>query len=134
MIKRIFGWTNVEVPVIGQGTWMMEGDHDTERRAVETLGRGLDLGLTHIDTAEMYGDGRVEQLVAEAIAGRRDEVSLASKVLPFECLLSGHLEGLRRRPETPSDGSARPLHVALGGPPSDRRNDASHGEADRTGA
>ena len=70
MIKRPFGWTNVEVPVIGQGTWMIEGDPDREKRAVETLRWGLDLGLTHIDTAEMYGEGRVAQLVAEAIVGR----------------------------------------------------------------
>src|SRR3984957_19569573 len=91
MIKRPFGWTNVEVPVIGQGTWMIEGDPDREKRAVETLRLGLDLGLTHIDTAEMYGDGRVEQLVAEVIAGRRDEVFLASKVLPSNAAYEGTL-------------------------------------------
>lgn len=67
MIKPPFGWTNVEVPAIGQGTWMIEGDSDREKRAVETLRLGLDLGLTHIDTAEMYGEGRVEQLVAEPL-------------------------------------------------------------------
>jgi diketogulonate reductase-like aldo/keto reductase len=92
MIKRPFGWTNVEVPVIGQGTWMIEGDPDREKRAVETLRLGLDLGLTHIDTAEMYGEGRVEQLVAEAIAGRRDEVFLASKVLPSNASYEGTLK------------------------------------------
>ena len=92
MIKRPFGWTNVEVPVIGQGTWMIEGDPDKEKRAVETLRLGLDLGLTHIDTAEMYGDGRVEQLVAEAIVGRRDEVFLASKVLPSNASYQGTLK------------------------------------------
>ena len=92
MIKRPFGWTNVEVPVIGQGTWMIEGDPDREKRAVETLRLGLDLGLTHIDTAEMYGEGRVEQLVAEAIVGRRDEVFLASKVLPSNASYEGTLK------------------------------------------
>jgi diketogulonate reductase-like aldo/keto reductase len=92
MIKRPFGWTNVEVPVIGQGTWMIEGDPDREKRAVETLRLGLDLGLTHIDTAEMYGEGRVEQLVAEAIVGRRDEVFLASKVLPSNASYQGTLK------------------------------------------
>jgi len=92
MIKRPFGWTNVEVPVIGQGTWMIEGDPDREKRAVETLRLGLDLGLTHIDTAEMYGEGRVEQLVAEAILGRRDEVFLASKVLPSNASYEGTLK------------------------------------------
>jgi Aldo/keto reductase family len=133
MIKRPFGWTNVEVPVIGQGTWMIEGDPDREKRAVETLRLGLDLGLTHIDTAEMYGEGRVEQLVAEAIAGRRDEVFLASKVLPSNASYEGTLKACESSLKTPSDGLARPLHFALGGPASDRRNDASHGEADRTG-
>ena len=92
MIKRPFGWTKVEVPVIGQGTWMIEGDPDREKRAVETLRGGLDLGLTHIDTAEMYGEGRAEQLVAEAIAGRRDEVFLASKVLPSNASYQGTLK------------------------------------------
>jgi diketogulonate reductase-like aldo/keto reductase len=70
------------VPALGQGTWNM-GD-DPARRAEElaTLRRGIDLGLTLIDTAEMYGDGLAESLVGEAIAGRRDEVFLVSKVYP----------------------------------------------------
>ncbi len=70
-----------EVPVIGQGTWNME--LDDKQAAIAALRRGLDLGMTHIDTAEMYGSGRVERLVGKAISGRRDEVYLASKVLPF---------------------------------------------------
>ena len=49
MLKRKFGWTDVMVPVIGQGTWMIEGDLNTERLAVGALRLGLDLGLTHID-------------------------------------------------------------------------------------
>jgi diketogulonate reductase-like aldo/keto reductase len=70
------------VPALGQGTWNI-GD-DPRRRADEiaSLRRGLDLGLTLVDTAEMYGDGRSEQLIGEAIAGRRDEVFLVSKVYP----------------------------------------------------
>ena len=70
------------VPVLGQGTWYLgEG---LRPRAVEiaALRLGLDLGMTLIDTAEMYGDGAAEKLVGEAIAGRRDEVFLVSKVLP----------------------------------------------------
>ena len=59
---------------------------------METLRLGLNLGLTHIDTAEMYGDGRVEQVVAEAISGRRDEVFLASKVLPSNASYEGALK------------------------------------------
>jgi diketogulonate reductase-like aldo/keto reductase len=77
------------VPVIGQGTWMIDGDQETERRAVATLRLGIDLGMTHIDTAEMYGNGRVEELVGEAIAGRRNEVFLASKVLPSNASYEG---------------------------------------------
>jgi len=70
------------VAALGQGTWMM-GDHRARRsEEIATLRRGIDLGMTLIDTAEMYGDGRSEQLVAEATAGRRDEVFIVSKVLP----------------------------------------------------
>jgi diketogulonate reductase-like aldo/keto reductase len=79
MRARTFGTTGRKVPVMGQGTWAMERDRAD---AVRALRRGLDLGLTHLDTAEMYGDGAVEELVGEAIAGRRDDVFLASKVLP----------------------------------------------------
>src|SRR6059036_547174 len=80
MERRRFGPTKRDVPVIGQGTWHLGEIDRTD--AILTLRRGLDLGMTHIDTAEMYGSGVVEKLVAEAIAGRRDEVFLVSKVLP----------------------------------------------------
>src|SRR4051812_23184346 len=80
MERRRFGPTNREVPVIGQGTWYNESDDHAS--AVAALRRGLDLGMTHLDTAEMYGSGAAEEMVAEAIAGRRDEVFLVSKVLP----------------------------------------------------
>jgi diketogulonate reductase-like aldo/keto reductase len=96
MLKRNFGWTGVKVAVIGQGTWMIEGNPGTERRAVAALRLGLDLGMTHIDTAEMYGNGRAEELVAEAIAGRRDEVFLASKVLPSNASFEGTMRACTR--------------------------------------
>lgn len=96
MIKLKFGWTNVQVPVIGQGTWMIEGDQDSERLAIEGLRLGLDLGLTHIDTAEMYGNGHVEEMVAEAIADRREEVFLVSKVLPSNASYEGTLKACAR--------------------------------------
>jgi diketogulonate reductase-like aldo/keto reductase len=70
------------VPAFGQGTWYMGDDRARREEEIATLRLGLDLGATLIDTAEMYGDGRAEQLVGEAIAGRRDEVFLVSKVLP----------------------------------------------------
>jgi diketogulonate reductase-like aldo/keto reductase len=96
MTKRKFSWAGINVPVIGQGTWMMEGSREVEKRAVEALRLGLDLGMTHIDTAELYGDGRVEELVAEAITGRRDEVFLASKVMPSHASFEGTLRACER--------------------------------------
>ena len=84
------------VPALGQGTWNM-GDNRTARaREIATLRRGLDLGLTLIDTAEMYGDGRSEQLIAEAIDGRRDEVFIVSKVLPNHASRRGTVAACER--------------------------------------
>jgi diketogulonate reductase-like aldo/keto reductase len=80
MHQHRFGSTKRPVAVIGQGTWYL--DEAPRGSAVDALRRGLDLGMTHIDTAEMYGSGAAEQLVGEAIAGRREEVFLVSKVLP----------------------------------------------------
>jgi len=71
-----------KLPVLGQGTWAMGEDRHARKAEVAALRLGLDLGLTVIDTAEMYADGGAEKVVAEAIAGRRDEVFLISKVLP----------------------------------------------------
>lgn len=96
MIKRKFGWTGVEVPIIGQGTWMIDGDPETESRAIQTLRLGLDLGMSHIDTAEMYGEGHVEELVGKAIAGRRDEIFLVSKVLPSNASYDGTLKACEK--------------------------------------
>jgi diketogulonate reductase-like aldo/keto reductase len=93
---RPFGWTGVPVPIIGQGTWMIEGAPGAERRSVDALRAGIDLGLTHIDTAEMYGSGRAEELTAEAIAGRRDEIFLVSKVLPSNASYDGTLRACER--------------------------------------
>jgi diketogulonate reductase-like aldo/keto reductase len=70
------------VPVLGQGTWKMGEDGRRRADEVNALKLGLDLGITLIDTAEMYASGGAEEVVAEAIAGRRDEVFLVSKVLP----------------------------------------------------
>jgi diketogulonate reductase-like aldo/keto reductase len=78
MKTKKFGTTGHDVSVIGQGTWYI--DHGDRKQAVAALRRGIDLGMTHIDTAEMYGDA--ELVIAEAIAGRRDETYLVSKVLP----------------------------------------------------
>ncbi|ESX00719.1 MULTISPECIES: aldo/keto reductase [unclassified Mesorhizobium] len=77
------------VQVLGQGTWKM--GEDSRRRAgeVNALKLGLDLGMTLIDTAEMYASGGAEEVVAEAIAGRRDELFLVSKVLPSNASRAG---------------------------------------------
>ncbi|MCX6631832.1 MAG: aldo/keto reductase [Candidatus Solibacter sp.] len=96
MTQRPFGWTGAQVPVIGQGTWMIEGSADVERRSVDALRAGIDLGLTHIDTAEMYGSGRAEEIAGKAIAGRRDEVFLVSKVLPSNASYEGALRACER--------------------------------------
>jgi len=84
------------VPALGQGTWNM-GDRPAVRaEELAALRMGLDNGLTLIDTAEMYGDGRSETLVAEAIAGRRNEVFLVSKVLPGNASRSGAIAACER--------------------------------------
>jgi diketogulonate reductase-like aldo/keto reductase len=77
------------VPALGQGTWNMGDSARTRQEEIATLRRGIDLGLTLVDTAEMYGDGRSESLVGEAIHGRRDEVFLVSKVYPHNASARG---------------------------------------------
>ncbi|HXD51435.1 MAG TPA: aldo/keto reductase [Burkholderiales bacterium] len=92
MNTKPFGKTGASVSVIGQGTWYL--DHGDRKRAVAALQRGLDLGMTHIDTAEMYGDA--ELVIADAIAGRRDEVFLVSKVLPSNASRRGTITACER--------------------------------------
>jgi diketogulonate reductase-like aldo/keto reductase len=89
MTSRTFGSTGVSIPVLGQGTWQMEGDD--RKNAIAALRTGIELGMTHVDTAELYGSGRVEELVAEAIAGKRDQLYLVSKVMPSHASHSGTL-------------------------------------------
>ncbi|HVS34166.1 MAG TPA: aldo/keto reductase [Gemmataceae bacterium] len=94
MERRPFGPTGREVSAIGQGTWSIEeGDR---AGAIAALRLGLDLGMSHIDAAEMYGDGAAEEMVGEAIAGRRDEVFLISKVLPSNASRTGTMEACTR--------------------------------------
>lgn len=94
MEKRPFGGTGARVPFIGQGTWQMEDDdRDACIRALQV---GMSLGLTHIDTAELYGHGEVEKLVGEAIAGRREQVFLVSKVMPSNASYEGTLRACER--------------------------------------
>jgi len=93
MQRRPFGPSRVMVPIIGQGTWTMERHR---KESIAALRRGLDLGMTRIDTAEMYGGGAVEEVVGEAIRGRRDEVFLVSKVLPSNASYRGMVEACER--------------------------------------
>lgn len=78
-----------QVPRIGQGTWRMGEDANQRQAEVRALREGLDLGMTLIDTAEMYAEGGAEQIVGEAIRGRRDEVYLVSKVYPHNANAAG---------------------------------------------
>ena len=87
-----FGQTKRDVSVIGQGTWYI--DHSDRAAAVRALQAGLDAGMSHIDTAEMYGDA--ELVIAEAIARRRDEVFLVSKVLPSNASRKGTIAACER--------------------------------------
>jgi diketogulonate reductase-like aldo/keto reductase len=90
--QKKFGSTGAQVSVIGQGTWYIDQGH--RKTAVAALRRGLDLGMTHIDTAEMYGDA--ELVIAEAIQGRRDEAFLVSKVLPSNASRRGTITACER--------------------------------------
>jgi diketogulonate reductase-like aldo/keto reductase len=80
------------IPALGQGTWHMAEDPRRRREEIGALRLGIDLGMTLIDTAEMYADGAAEQLVGEAIEGFRDDVFLVSKVLPHHATLRGTIE------------------------------------------
>jgi diketogulonate reductase-like aldo/keto reductase len=84
------------VPVLGQGTWKMGEDPKTRRQEVEALRSGVELGMSLIDTAEMYGEGRAEQLIAEVIPGHRDDVFLASKFYPHNATHEGVVAACER--------------------------------------
>ena len=94
MRTATFGPTRAAVSIVGQGTWNLE--QTNEKDAVAALQAGIAAGMTHIDTAELYGDGRAEQIVGRAIAGRRDKVFVVSKVLPSNASYRGTLEACER--------------------------------------
>src|SRR5215467_13396646 len=96
---QTFGASGAQVPVIGQGTWQMESDDAPS--AIAALRAGIDLGMTHIDTAELYGSGSVEEdIVSHAIDKRREQIYLVSKVMPSHASRAGTLraceQSLRR--------------------------------------
>src|SRR5512140_2589843 len=84
------------VPSLGQGTWHMGERGGNRRQEADALRLGLDLGMTLIDTAEMYADGGAEQMVGEAIEGRREEVFLVSKVWPHNASRQGAVAACER--------------------------------------
>jgi diketogulonate reductase-like aldo/keto reductase len=92
MKSKVFGKGGPQVSVIGQGTWYL--DRGDRKRAVAALRRGIELGMTHIDTAEMYGDA--ELVIADAIASARDELFLVSKVLPSNASRRGTITACER--------------------------------------
>jgi diketogulonate reductase-like aldo/keto reductase len=84
------------VPALGQGTWKMGDDPRQRAEEIATLRLGIERGLTLIDTAEMYGEGRAEELIAEAIEGRREQVFLVSKVYPHNASRRGAVVACER--------------------------------------
>lgn len=84
------------VPALGMGTWNMGESRAARAEEIATLRLGLDLGLRLIDTAEMYGEGQSEEMIGEAIAGRRDEAFLVSKVYPFNASRRGTVQACER--------------------------------------
>jgi len=84
------------VPALGQGTWCMGENRAARAEEIATLRLGLDLGITLIDTAEMYGEGKAEELIGEAITGRRDQAFLVSKVYPHNATRKGAVAACER--------------------------------------
>jgi diketogulonate reductase-like aldo/keto reductase len=94
MQRRPFGQTGAQTPVIGQGTWMLE--RSDRNSAIAALRRGFALGMMHVDTAEVYGNGAVEEMVGEAIVDRRADVFLVSKVRPGNASRQGTVQACER--------------------------------------
>lgn len=95
-IRQITLPSGETVPALGQGTWKMGESASRRADEVRALQLGIDLGMTLIDTAEMYADGGSEEMVAEAIAGRRDGLFLVSKVWPHNASLKGAIAACER--------------------------------------
>ncbi|QCG94228.1 aldo/keto reductase [Azospirillum sp. TSA2s] len=95
-MKRVTLPDGTEVPALGQGTWMMAEGRGDRAAEIAALRAGIDRGMTLIDTAEMYGDGASEELVGEAIAGRRDRLFIVTKVLPSNASRIGTVKACER--------------------------------------
>jgi diketogulonate reductase-like aldo/keto reductase len=95
-MKTVILPSGEKIPALGQGTWNMGDTRETRAEEIATLQLGIDLGLTLIDTAEMYGEGKAEELVGEAISGRREQVFLVSKVYPHNASRKGAVAACER--------------------------------------
>ena len=95
-MKTVALLSGERVPALGQGTWCMGETKAARAEEIATLRLGLDLGITLIDTAEMYGEGKAEELIGEAIAGRRDQAFLVSKVYPHNATRKGAVAACER--------------------------------------
>ncbi|MEL6163515.1 MAG: aldo/keto reductase [Cyanobacteria bacterium J06628_3] len=95
-MKKIHLSTGRDIPVLGQGTWRMGEDSSQKDAEIAALRLGLDMGMTLIDTAEMYGEGGAEEVVGEAIQNRREEVYLVSKVYPHNASRQGAIKACER--------------------------------------
>lgn len=95
-IRRVALPSGERIGALGQGTWYLGENPATRAAEIAALRTGLDLGLTVVDTAEMYGQGASEILVGEALAGRRDEVFLVDKVLPNHATAAGTIRACRQ--------------------------------------
>lgn len=97
MRTKSFGSLNEQVPVIGQGTWKLSEDPNGLEQAAAALKAGIEIGMVHIDTAEMYGDGQAEKTVASAIKGfPREQLFIVSKVLPANASYEGTIAACDR--------------------------------------
>ncbi len=97
MIRKPFGPTGVAVPVIGQGTWDIPESGSRRAESIRALRRGIELGMTHIDTAEMYGAGAAEEIVGEAVERvPRESLFITSKVLPENASYKGTIAACER--------------------------------------
>ena len=85
-----------ELPVLGQGTWGFGEDPATRASEIDALRLGIDLGMTLIDTAEMYGDGAAEEVLGETIEGRREQIFIVDKVLPQNATRKGTVAACER--------------------------------------
>ncbi len=95
-MKKIHLLSGRYIPVLGQGTWRMGEESSQKDAEIAALSLGLDMGMTLIDTAEMYGEGGAEKVVAEAMKNRREEVFLVSKVYPHNASLKGAIAACER--------------------------------------